>query len=704
MYPEPVSEQRIRKSHRFAMESLRPRSPVPGSSLPMDNETPVEEVIASRKGPFQSHGLENVNLMSRILAELEEPTPTQPPAISTTDVDDDTGNAPLVNDDVIFSSFFRTDTGSSSRSITESTLERSYFDSPAKHSIDSESNNEVDDVDNRKSIAAILKRSMSEQMAAAAEFARERSAVMPTLPAGALPLLWTFVFFIGVSLTAYMSLCKGPGECMDPGAMLTSLRQLDGESANEFFERARASVAPTADYVVEHLKQMWSRICDGEVSQLSQLLTDKNIRVAVLMYLGAVITICGGYFTITTMDCGNTLSSSYAQLLSSLNTKERLASVTKRFEENSTAFAQWRDAATASMFREEEDKCGAPTPIISLSSFVISIARVVQWVTSFAAGKKSSVKLDTEQTRREEAEKLRIRKRALWLTPEINSFTELDTLASPESSSAHFGNQFSIFLRAREPQILSFLQRLDVTAAILGMLFLLLVLFLYHKSIKQFLSYCIVPTVCVVTGCGVGRIGYIVYSWVSRTRELRNKQISILSASARSHLSLRHKGGPYPVDFIFEELKDLLFNASVDSVIRNSQPNTPVKVKNNIEKVVTGQDIDIKTFKKLWHLVVIDVLQDKRILSIVMIYEGARRTCWKSLGAKEEIPRPSIPPADSTKVPVPSLDTTPKFNPVAQRKGALGYIVFIFRVLLVLFSGILNVFGFVAKQVWKWMR
>jgi hypothetical protein len=131
LYPEPITEQGIRKSHRFAMESLRPRSPVSGSSLSMDNETPVEEVIPSRKGPFQSHGLENVNLMSRILAELEEPTSIQPPAISTTDIDDNTGNAPLVNDGGIFSAFFRTDTSSSSRSITESTLERSCFDSPA---------------------------------------------------------------------------------------------------------------------------------------------------------------------------------------------------------------------------------------------------------------------------------------------------------------------------------------------------------------------------------------------------------------------------------------------------------------------------------------------------------------------------------------------------------------------------------------------
>ena len=682
------------------MEPQRPRSPVVGSSFSMDTETSVAS-ITPRKGPFQSHGLENVNLMSRILAELEEPTSPQPSVLCGRD---DIDNAFQVNGSENFSSFHRTDTSSSSRSTTESTLQSSFSDLPVNCLVDSDNNQEVEDVDNRQSIAAILSRSMSEQMAAAAEFARERSAVMPTLPAGALPLLWTFVFFVGVSLTAYMSLCNGPGgECMDPGAMLTSLRQLDGESANEFFERAKACVAPTADYVVEHLKQMWGRICDGEVSELSQLLTDKNIRVAVLMYLGAVITLCGGYFTITTMDCGNTLSSSYAQLVSSLNTKERLASVTKRFEANSTAFAQWRDAATASMFREEEDKCAAPTPLISISSFFIFIARVVQWVTSFAAGKKTTVELDTEQARREE-EQLRIRKRALWLTPEVNAASELDTPASPESSSAHLGNQFSIFLRAREPQILSFLQRLDVTAAILGILFILLVLFLYHKAIKQFLSYCVVPTVCLVSGCGVGRIGYLLYQWMSRTRELRSKQVSILSASARSHLSGRHKGGPYPVDFIFEELKDLLFSSAVDNALRSAH-GTPSKIKNDIEIVALNQDIDVKTFRRLWHLVVIDVLQDKRILSIVMIYEGARRTCWKSLGAKEEILRPVLsPPPDSTKVLVPTTDTEPKVNPIVQRNGIIGLIVFIVRVLFMLFSGVFNGFGFVLKQVWKWMR
>jgi hypothetical protein len=39
---------------------------------------------------------------------------------------------------------------------------------------------------------------------------------------------------------------------------------------------------------------MWKRVCAGEITDLSQLLTDKDIRVAVLMYLGAVIAIAGG--------------------------------------------------------------------------------------------------------------------------------------------------------------------------------------------------------------------------------------------------------------------------------------------------------------------------------------------------------------------------------------------------------------------------
>jgi hypothetical protein len=546
----------------------------------------------------------------------------------------------------------------------------------------------------------------------AVEFARKSSAVMPTLPAGTLPLLSAMVFFVGVGLMAYMSLCHGHEECMDPSFMLASLGHIEGEGASEFFERARASVAPTADYVVEQLKQMWGKICAGELSQLSQLLTDKDIRVAVVMYLGAVIAICGGYFTITTMDCGNTFSNSYAQLVSSLKTSERLASVTERFEANSAAFTQWREATKSLMFGDDEDSSTAPTPPFSLSSFFGLFVRAYRWLVRGVKGSKAPSTSETEIQCNDDRP-VNVRPVNVIRQPEVAT-VGTNTTASlgrevPSVSTNRLRNQFSIFHRARKPQILSFLQRLDVTAAILATLFLLLVLFLYHKTIKHFLSYCIVPCAISVTAFSAGRAAQLSYRWMRDRAALRMKQVAVSSAFAKDHLIRVRGGGPYPVDFLFEELKDLLADGTVESLGRVApiraitrasfgQPNylsSPIRER-DVDKS-SYQEVDVEVFKGLWRDIVKEVLKDKRLLSVVMIFEGARRTCWKSLGAKN-VPTPTRAPD-----PAPVSASIPTPNTEVKMRGVAGWVVFTAKVTYWVLSGSFRSVVFILRFLTRWV-
>lgn len=554
----------------------------------------------------------------------------------------------------------------------------------------------------------------------AVEFARKSSAVMPTLPAGTLPLLSAMVFFIGVGLMAYMGLCHGHEECMDPSFMLASLGHLEGEGASEFFERARASVAPTADYVVEQLKQMWGKICAGEVSQLSQLLTDKDIRVAVVMYLGAVIAICGGYFTITTMDCGNTFSNSYAQLVSSLKTSERLASVTERFEANSAAFTQWREATKSLMFGDDEDSSTAPTPPFSLSSFCSLFVKAFRWVVGGVRGSKAHSTTEPDVIPCQDDSRLSVNGRAVNITiirpPEVASVgTNTNTASDREPfslSTNRLRNQFSIFHRARKPQILSFLQRLDVTAAILATLFLLLVLFLYHKTIKQFLSYCMVPCALSVTAFSAGRAAQLSYKWMRDRAALRTRQVAVSSSFAKDHLIRVRGGGPYPVDFLFEELKDLLADGTVESLTRvtaTASPSitrasfgkpgysfsSPIRER-DVEKN-SYQEVDLEVFKGLWRDIVKEVLKDKRLLSVVMIFEGAKRTCWKSLGAKSVF-TPSKPPD-----PAPISASIPTPAKVVKMQGVAGWVVFTVQVTYWILSGSFRSVVFILRFLTRWM-
>jgi hypothetical protein len=50
------------------------------------------------------------------------------------------------------------------------------------------------------------------------------------------------------------------------------------------------------------------------------------------------------------------------------------------------------------------------------------------------------------------------------------------------------------------------------------MLLLLLLLFLYHKRVKQFFNTCLIPTLAIVLAYGLGRVALSVYNWISVRR------------------------------------------------------------------------------------------------------------------------------------------------------------------------------------------
>ena len=575
----------------------------------------------------------------------------------------------------------------------------------------------------------------SRQLVEVAEFARKRSAVIPALPAGTLPLLWVTVFFLGVSLIIYTSLCSSNGNCIDPRAMLNSFGQIDGERATELFEKYRASVAPTADYVVDKLNQIWSKICAGEFSELSQLFTDRDIRIAVIMYIGTVIACTGGYLTFATMDG----SDSFAHIVSTFSPSDGLQLVSDRFEANSAAFTLWRETTTASVFKtesnEEDDKNdNAPTPSFSLSSLFIHFGKVILWVMRKGEGffrinkvdgekNKIEIEIENENENENRYEVVGSEDNEIGImNSKINEKdSEEEEYKSPEhssSSSERLRNQITIFLKAKKPQILSFLQRLDVTAGIILMLLLLLLIFLYHRSIKQFLSFCFIPSLTIICGFFAGKMTYAIYRWNKEKKELKNRQIVLVAAFAKKLLNNKHKGGPYPIEFLFEEMKDIISDGIVDPVVANvaispfkkkrvsfgvKNSNAtfsplPSSIKDEFNDLSEGEEVDLKTFKLIWFDVQKEVLTDKRILSVLMIYEGAQRKCWKTMGAK------------SVLSPIPPLSNrTAVANVLAGNRstrswGFLGWGMFFIEIFLFMIVGVFKLFFHILSYLWKRSR
>lgn len=556
----------------------------------------------------------------------------------------------------------------------------------------------------------------SQQLQEVADFACKESSVMPTLPAGTLPLMGAVVFFIGIALMAYTGFCGGSGECVDAREFLSSFGPIDGENASEFFERAKARLAasfsqidgesatelferikarvsfsfnqidgesaselydrmiasaselferaPTADYVIDQLSRMWKRVCAGKITDLSQLLTDKDIRVAVLMYLGAVIAIAGGYLTFVTMDSKDSFK------FSSISTTERIALVAESFEKNSAAFVQWRDKTTSriSAWRDKQNSDSAPTPSFSLSSFFKGSSRAIVWAVKTIQtktrelGGKIGNTIDHQQGKKDEVKAIS--------TPEINK--ELLTNPIDEGSlsntplSSLFTAQthkFTIFLTAKKPQIYSFLQRLDVTAAILSMMFLLLLVFLYHKRIKHFLSISFLPALGLIICFGMGKLSFRAYRWFREQGKKRGRKVTLIASVVKRILQSDRTA--YPVEFIYQEINDFVINGTFpmgnDNAAgagrRDSTKFSPLPHSQRGGLVLGPEyedkvEVDQKTLKLLWVAVEKEILTDSRVVQVPMMFQGAVRKCWKiqgrdsSIGGRVDISSPK--PSDST--------------------------------------------------------
>ena len=570
----------------------------------------------------------------------------------------------------------------------------------------------------------------SRQLVEVAEFARKRSAVIPTLPAGTLPLLWVTVFFLGVSLIVYTSLCSSNGNCIDPRAMLNSIGQMDGERATELFEKYRASVAPTADYVVDKLNQIWSKICAGEISELSQLFTDRDIRIAVVMYIGTVIACTGGYLTFATMDG----SDSFAHMVSTFSPSDGLQLVSDRIEANSAAFLLWREATTASVFtiesNEEDDKNeNAPTPLFSLSSLFIHFGRVILWFIRSGQGffrinkahvEKNKIKNENENENKNGYKVVGTEDNEIGImNSKINERdSKEESSKSPEhssSSSERLRNQITIFLKVKKPQILSFLQRVDVTAGIISMLLLLLLIFLYHRSIKQFLSICFIPSITIIFGFFAGKMTYAIYRWKKEKQELKSRQIIQVASFTKKILSNRHNGGPYPIEFLFEEMKDIISDGIVDPVVANVAVSPfkkkrvsfgvkknhatfsplPSTLRDEYNELSEGEEVDLKTLKSIWLDVQKEVLGDKRILSVMMIFEGAQRKCWKTMGVKNVLS--PIPPL-SNRTAVANVLAG---NRSTRNWGFLGWGMFLIEIFIFMIVGVFKLIFHILSCLWR---
>jgi len=372
------------------------------------------------------------------------------------------------------------------------------------------------------------------------------------------------------------------------------------------------------------------------------------------MYLGAVIAIAGGYLTFVTMDSKDSFS------FSSFSTTERIASVTESFEKNSAAFVQWRDNTTARIgaWRDKQNSGSAPTPSFSLSSFFKSSSRAIVWIIKTMQKKIKEMKnkftaIDQHEEQHEDTD---ISAPEIENVPIIKAVDEIPSQGplsslSPWVPTAH---KFTIFLTAKKPQIYSFLQRLDVTAAILSMMFLLLLVFLYHKRIKSFLSICFLPAMGLVMCFGMGKASFRVYRWYKEREKIRERTVTLIVSMVKN--ILRSISKAYPVEYLYEEIKETVTHVNFNADSYNDA-GAGRQDSGDFSPIPQGQKvgdlegeavkIDKKMFKWLWGDVEKEVSTDKRVVQAMMLYDGAKRKCWKiqgrnsSFGGKVDISSPN---------------------------------------------------------------
>lgn len=276
-------------------------------------------------------------------------------------------------------------------------------------------------------------------------------------------------------------------------------------------------------------------------------------------------------------------------------------------------------------------------------------------------------------------------------TPSSNTLSSL--------SPARLRNQFTIFLTAKKPQIYSFLQRLDVTAAILSMMFLLLLAFLYHKRIKNFISICFLPVSGIIVSYGMGKLCFKLYRWFKIREKKRKRKISLIASVAKKQLRTHYNGVAYPVDFLYEELRDMVIDGTFDA--GNGHDNgvefggfSPLSHGVKCDEV---KEIDEYMLKLLWVDVEKEVLSDKRVIMAMMMYEGAKRKCWKTQG------RNSSTGNNSFSSPTPN-SSVPSGNVMRSNKALNVCWDFIMRISWRIMPSLLLLIFFLSMIRFPWMR
>lgn len=445
-----------------------------------------------------------------------------------------------------------------------------------------------------------------------------------------------------------MSLCNNCYECVDPLQLMNklqidisklqlditnSINSVDKEKAILFYEMAiekakqKIEQLPTADYVIEQFSLMWTKICRGNISELKLLLTNKDMRTGLFMYLGAVVACIGGYLTFTTIENrdNNGLKEGYMKLTSSFrpssstptdtstsfstsflsSASSSSSSSNSTNDKNNTmnnttptvasriaTFKIWHEEKLAKILKELEDEndnedSSLPTPSFSLSSFFKLIIRSFIWVVKYSKSKcldfyyyfyplvqenkendseKSNLNDDYKNNEKIENENIQNNKinintnnkqQTRHSRPKIpisisipNPETSISNADENTISPLHLSSltpaqlrkQFTIFLKAKKPQLLSLLQRLDMVAGIVAMLFILLLVFLYNKRIKHFISICYIPILTIISCYFLGKLCYIMYKWRSNIRQVRQRRVALIAVIVKKELLHNHQG------------------------------------------------------------------------------------------------------------------------------------------------------------------
>jgi hypothetical protein len=181
-------------------------------------------------------------------------------------------------------------------------------------------------------------------------------------------------------------------------------------------------------------------------------------------------------------------------------------------------------------------------------------------------------------------------------------------------------------------------------------------------GVSVYYAQIIVPYILVVAAAVVGWYGM---NWYLDWQEFRTEQIVVIAKAAKRLLVDQYDGGPHPVDFLYNDLEDIIVEGTwatsfpvrsersdagaVDSSplgwLKNafSPKKSPARDGDSGGSVSGGAQVPLvvaslnrKVLKRLWPAVKKEVAQDARILSVTCNYGGAVRLTWKYNGGARQ--------------------------------------------------------------------